>query len=252
MKREKRLVGRVDPSVVRMLDLPTLETGLLERYRALPDLTGCLSDAMDNLDIRGAVPGSVLRARTPGARIVGRALTLRNARLVDGEATANRARRSRMGEFEAHNLAEPGDVLVVQGVSGVSNMGGISARLAKRAGECGAIVDGDVRDIEAARDAGFAIWSRGLSPITGKWRIQAVEINGTVEVAGVQVEPGAIVAADETGVCFVPLTRARDVIEHAEKIAASEEKRLKDIEQGVPIGGLSAYLYAIGEGADGD
>jgi len=29
-----------------------------------------------------------------------------------------------MAEFEAHNLATPGDVLVIQGVANISNMGG--------------------------------------------------------------------------------------------------------------------------------
>ena len=49
-----------------------------------------------------------------------------------------------MAEFEAHNLATPGDVLVIQGVANVSNMGGISALTGKRQGEVGAIVMGGV------------------------------------------------------------------------------------------------------------
>jgi hypothetical protein len=53
-----------------------------------------------------------------------------------------------LGEIEAHNLAEPGDVLVLQGVDLISNMGGISATIGRRQGELGAIVDGAVRDID--------------------------------------------------------------------------------------------------------
>ena len=106
-----------------------------------------------------------------------------------------------MAEFEAHNLAEDGDVLVIDGVSGMSNMGGISAQTGKRQGERGAIVMGGVRDVAAFARVGYPIWSTEITPVTGKWRLQTVEINGTVKIGGVRVEPGDLVVADDTGVC---------------------------------------------------
>ena len=60
------------------------------------------------------------------------------------------------GETEAHNLAEPGDVLVIEGVMGCSNMGGQSATIARRQGFIGAIVDATVRDPEQYREHGLA------------------------------------------------------------------------------------------------
>ncbi len=53
-----------------------------------------------------------------------------------------RSHVNRMAEFEAHNLALPGDIVVIDGVAGVSNMGGISSQTGKRQGEAGAIVSG--------------------------------------------------------------------------------------------------------------
>ena len=121
-----------------------------------------------------------------------------------------RARRhvNKMAEFEAHNLALPGDVIVIDGVAGISNMGGISAQTGKRQGEAGAIVFGGVRDIAHSRAVGYPVWSTEVTPVTGKWRIETVEINGEIEVAGVRVAPGDIVFADDTGVCFIPRARA--------------------------------------------
>ena len=56
-----------------------LPADILDGFSALPDLTGIASDAMDELGIVGAVPAAVLRPTDPKARIVGRALTVRNA-----------------------------------------------------------------------------------------------------------------------------------------------------------------------------
>src|SRR5262245_2855013 len=51
---------------------------LLEAFRSLGDLTGTISDVLDQLGIVGAVPAAVLRPSDPKARIVGRALTVLN------------------------------------------------------------------------------------------------------------------------------------------------------------------------------
>jgi regulator of RNase E activity RraA len=144
-----------------------------------------------------------------------------------------RANDNRLGDIEAHNLAEPGDVLVIQGVDGISSMGSISAALGKRQGEVGAIVDGAVRDISHSRTIGYAIWSRSVSPITGKWRIETAGINIPVRIAGIAVNPGDLVLADEVGVCFIPFAKAADILAVAQKIAASEEERQKLIAEGI-------------------
>ena len=68
----------------------------------------------------------------------------------------------------AVEVCEPGDVLVLQGVDLISNMGNILASIARRQGEIGAIVDGGVRDVDHSRGIGYPVWSRSLSPITGK------------------------------------------------------------------------------------
>jgi 4-hydroxy-4-methyl-2-oxoglutarate aldolase len=229
----KSLLGKLPPAAVGMLELPRLSREILDRFRALGDLTGTTSDALDECGIAGVVPGSVLKASDPNARVVGQALTVLNRRLEVLSKT------SRLGEIEAHNLAEPGDVLVIQGVAGISSMGGISASVGRRQGEAGAIVDGAVRDIDHSRSIGYPVWSSSVSPITGKWRIETVAVNKPVSIAGVEVRPGDLVIADEVGVCFVPFARAAEVLAIAQRLAESEKERLAMLAEGIPLSEFS-------------
>jgi regulator of RNase E activity RraA len=229
-----------------MLQLPRLPQTLLEGFRALGQaggLSGTISDAMDQLGIAGCVAGSVLRPTDPGARLVGQALTLLNLKIDAGVPELVAGRDSQLADIEAHNLAEAGDVLVVQGVPGISSMGGIMASVAKRAGEAGAVVDGAVRDVDHSRAIGYPVWCSSVSPLTGKWRVRTAGVNVPVLIQGVKVHPGDLVVADEVGVCFVPQARAAEVLATAQAIARSEDARLKALATGMPLAdflGLSA------------
>ena len=144
----KKTLGKLPSEAFGMLDLPALLADVLDGYRGLPDLTGIASDAMDELGIVGAVPAALLAPRDPSARLVGRALTVRNVAATAPVPDKVKAGVSGLGEIEAHNLAEPGDVIVLQGVDLCSNLGGISATIGRRQGELGAVVDGGVRDVD--------------------------------------------------------------------------------------------------------
>ena len=233
-------LGKLEPEQFGMREMPRLARALIDAFCALPELTGGVSDAMDKLGLDGAVPASLLRPTEPLRRIVGQALTVENRRLSSGVLDAAREGRSGLAEIEAHNLARPGDVLVIQGVDGISSMGGISAAIGRRQGEIGAIVDGSVRDVSHSRSIGYPIWSRGVSPATGKWRMETVAVNKAVVICGVRVSPGDLVLADETGVCFVPYEMAESVLARAQANEATERDRLEEIENGVPIAKLTA------------
>lgn len=229
----KSPLGKLAPGAIACLEIPRIDARVLDGFRALADLTGTTSDALDELGIEAVVPGSVLRPSDPRARMVGQALTVLNKK------SSERRRTSGLADIEAHHLAEPGDVLVVQGVAGISSMGGVSASIGRRQGEAGAIVDGAVRDIDHSREIGYPVWSSGVSPITGKWRIETLAINGPVRIAGIEVRAGDLVVADECGVCFVPCSRAAEVLAVAQRLAASERSRLEKLASGI---GLAEFL----------
>lgn len=231
----RRTLGRIDPSRIKSWDIARPDPGLLERLRAITDPTPTISDVFDNLGIVGRVVGAgVLRPTIPSAVIVGPAVTLRNALLCDGKSVLERAKSKviKQAEIEAHNLSRPGDVLVIDGVKEFSNMGGISADIARRQGTLGAIVSGGIRDVEHGRNTAFPFWSSERTPVTGKYRLETVEINGTIEIFGCVVAPGDIVVADSSGVCFIPHEKLLTVVEACEATVTIEAQRVAEIHRG--------------------
>ena len=223
--------------------LPRVAPEILDGFCNLVDLTGTLSDACDELGIVAVIPGYVLPPVNTGKRIVGPAVTVRNIAHATQIHKAAQDKTSGQGETEAHNLAEPGDVLVIEGVTGCSNMGGQSATIAKRQGFIGAIVDATVRDPDQYRGMDWPVWCKGFTPITGKWRTQTVEVNGTVQICGIPVRPGDIICADDAGVAVIPHEKAALVLEAARRIDAGDSRRKADIDAGASIADILKTKY---------
>ena len=232
----KTLTGRIAADRIRMTSTPKPPAGTVDRFLALGECTSLISDVMDELGIApGAIGATTLKPTLPGKLIVGPALTVRNiTRRIDPLLAAEKNLNG-MAEFEAHNLAEDGDVLVIAGVSGMSNMGGISALTGQRQGERGSIVMGGIRDVRHSRSIGYPLWASEITPITGKWRLETVEINGEIQMGEVRVNAGDLVIADDTGVVFVPRDSLLAVLELCEKKQNAEDTRISAVEGGVPV-----------------
>ena len=238
----KPLTGRVPPDAIRLLSLPRLDPGLLRRYAALEDLSGAVSMRWTSSGSKARCRRRRWRPRCPAAAWSARPSRCATCRAPTASPRLPPAARGMMGEHEAYNLAEPGDVVVIEGLPGVSNLGGQSAAVASRSGCAGAIVDGGHRDPDASRELG-PIWSRGPTPITGKWRLRTAEINGTVHIASMPVQAGDLVVADDAGVVFVPHAQALAVLEAAERVHAGDARQKADIARGVDPATLAATRY---------
>lgn len=236
--RSLKLTGKIAPERILLTRAPRPPRGLIEGFKSITDASSIISDIMDEMGITGAIGASVLKPTIANSTMVGPALTVRNILQREHVYETARERVNRMAEFEAHNLALPGDVVVIDGVAGISNMGGISAQTGKRQGEAGAIVHGGVRDLAHSRRVDYPIWATEITPVTGKWRIETVEINGDIQIAGVRVSPGDIVIADETGVCFIPISRAPEVLARALEKASFEIRKCDAIDAGVSVADL--------------
>lgn len=243
-KPDKKLTGRIAPERIRMTSTPKPPPGAVERFTALGECSGLVSDVMDELGIaEGSIGAHVLRPTIAGKMIVGPALTVRNiAQRTDALAGA-KAKVNRMGEFEAHNLSEDGDVLVIAGVSGASNLGGMSSMTGQQQGQRGAVVMGGIRDVHHSRSIGYPVWSTEIVPSTGKWRLETVEINGEIDLCGIRVNPGDLVVADSTGVIFIPRANILEVLEQCEKRKAYEDVRCKAIARGISVPDLLSGNY---------
>lgn len=124
--------------------------------------------------------------------------------------------------------------MVIDGsaVPTASNIGGIMATAVAAKGFSGIVVDGCVRDVENMKRLGLPVWARGATPRTGKHRMELMEFNGQVDIAGVRVSPGDLVLGDSDGVIVVPIELCEEVLLRAEKIAKTEKVLLGAIEAG--------------------
>ena len=80
------------------------------------------------------------------------------------------------------------------------------------------VIDGAVRDVGEIRKYGLPTWCRGATPKTGKCRIEAIEINGPVVLCGIQINPGDLIIADDSGICAIPPQHAEYVLKKCQQI----------------------------------
>lgn len=148
-----------------------------------------------------------------------------------------------MATRDVYYLAEPGDVFVADygGDREVSNLGGQSCTVAKSCGLVGTVCNGAVRDVPAIMKMDFPVWSCGRTPMTGKFRLAAIEINGPVTLWKVIVMPGDLIVADDSGVCVIPVDKAGIVLDKLKAILASEAHMREMIDNKVSIAELKSH-----------
>lgn len=204
-------VGSYVPPRTARLEGPGPDRSVVDALRSRTGLSSAAADLLDVAGLATAVPGTRLPPLTPDAVVVGRAVTLRYLPARRRFATPDRL--GQLAHRTAFDLARPGDVLVIsapQATDG-SVLGGEALAAARDAGIAGVVVDGAVRDLDELRAVAVPVWAARATPSTGRGRIEAVEINGPVEVGGVRVEAGDVVVADASGVSFVPADQFDDV-----------------------------------------
>ena len=110
------------------------------------------------------------------------------------------------GMLDAIDAAPPGSVYVMVLEDGLdyAGMGGLMATAMKFRGLAGAVIDASVRDTPQIGKLQFPVFSRGVAPSTSINHYRFAGVNIPVNCAGVQVNPGDIIVADEDGVAVVP------------------------------------------------
>lgn len=201
-------------------------SSLLERFATLD--SAAISDALDQLGLPSGVGG--IRPVWGPAALVGFAVTVGLEPRAEGP----------MGAHIATTAVEGSDdqsVIVVdnQGRTDVSCWGGILSLGAFLRGVRGVVADGVCRDVAEARELGFPVFSRGSIPATARGRLQQRSTGEPVSVAGLTVEQGDVVLADETGLVVVPRERAEEVARVATAIVARERAIADEVRAGAPL-----------------
>lgn len=207
--------------------IPRLSSDAVAALRSVPDVSSAVADALDELGVGGCVSTGRLRPLDPDLVVVGQAVTLRYRRL-DGDVSTNRkAGRGRVfGDRDLYGLGRPGDVAVMDcsGNTDAAVVGALSARWARTAGIAGCLVDGSVRDTASIMGEGLPVWSAGSIPQSARYLLEVAELNGPVDLAGVTVRPGDVVAADRDGIAVIPLPAVDEVVAFCERAQRAEER----------------------------
>ncbi|WP_052125764.1 RraA family protein [Bordetella trematum] len=231
-----RLLGLIPAERIRLVDFPRPDAALIAGYQALPDLTSTVADILDTYGFDTAIPASTLAPLDPGQRLVGPAVTIRHvpARSNSGFTLAQSAPPPQLGGRDQITLCLAGDVMVIEahGIRDASNFGGLMAVAMKEAGLAGLVTDGCVRDVANMRAMGLSVWAGGITPRTGKHRIELAEFNGPVEIAGVQIRPGDLLLGDADGLIVVPQHVAAEVLARAQAAAGLEQHLLAALSSG--------------------
>ena len=134
---------------------------------------------------------------------------------------------------KAIDMAQPGDIIVVDGEGCMSHSlcGEIMYRYSQSRGIAGFVIDGCIRDVEALERLGFSVYARGVQP-KGPYKNGPGEINTPVSVGGIVVRPGDIVVGDTDGVVIVKEEDAPALIELATKMYNNEQIAFENIAKG--------------------
>jgi regulator of RNase E activity RraA len=130
------------------------------------------------------------------------------------------------------DTAPEGSVFVMAIEDGTSYgvIGGLMGTTLKMRGVVGAIVDGSARDLPQLNRLQLPVFSRGVAPGTTIGHYKATG-NVPVVCAGVKINPGDIIAADEDGVVVIPREREADILKKAQQLDYTEHATYPFIEQ---------------------
>jgi RraA family protein len=195
------------------------------RERPSPALVAALAEMVtphlsDNMS-RLCGAAAALRPMHRGGRLAGPAFTVR---IAPGD---------NLMVHKAIDLAEPGDVLVVDAGGALEQaiIGEIMASWAAKRGVAGIVIDGAIRDLGAISAGSFPVYARGVTH-RGPYKNGPGEINVPVSIGGMVVQPGDIIVGDEDGLVAVPQGDAEGVLAAARAQRMREDATLKAIAAG--------------------
>jgi 2-keto-4-pentenoate hydratase/2-oxohepta-3-ene-1,7-dioic acid hydratase in catechol pathway/regulator of RNase E activity RraA len=186
---------------------------------------------LNNVSIDGVSP------TRPGARLVGRARTLRfvpnREDLFESHGGGYNAQKRAFDQLGA------GDVLVIEarGELGTGTVGDILALRAQVRGAAGIVTDGGIRDSEAVAALDIPTYHAGTHPAVLGRRHVPWDTELTIACGGTTVQPGDVIVGDADGVLVIPPSIVVEVVD------AAIEQELEET--------FIASQVAAGEGVDG-
>jgi 4-hydroxy-4-methyl-2-oxoglutarate aldolase len=201
------------------------QVSLVDAFRLVE--VASVSDAMEQLYDQRAYMSHEMRPLAP-TKFAGPAVTVM---LTKGEHEEGAKASQGMLDLIDSSPAGSVYVMVLEDGADYAGIGGLMATAMKYRGFAGAVVDASVRDTPQIRRLQFPVFSRGVVPSTTINHYRVTGVNVPVTCAGVRVNPGDIITADEDGVAVVPAARAADVLKKAQELDDTEHRMYPFIEK---------------------
>ena len=204
----------------------TISLAMMREVLSVP----LLCDALDSFGYTRQSPRLPIGPVTvPGCFLIGRAKTTLWADMAHPDPEPYKL------ELAAVDSCQPDDVLVCA-ASG-SNRSGIWGELlttaSRNTGCVGVIVDGAVRDIAKTQAMNFPVFARGMNPYDSRDRQRVIDLDVTIELDGIQICPGDLIAADQDGIVIVPQSVELAVVQAAWNKAHAENEVRDAIRKGM-------------------
>ncbi|MEM1503682.1 RraA family protein [Domibacillus sp. 8LH] len=131
---------------------------------------------------------------------------------------------------KALDLAQPGDILVVDAQGDLTNaiMGELMALWAQKRELGGIIIDGAIRDVRALKEMDIPIYAAGVNP-RGPYKDGPGEINVPISCGGVVVQPGDILVGDDDGVVVINPKDTDELLEKSKAKLLKEQQEMEAI-----------------------
>ena len=207
-----------------------LPPALIERFRSVP--VANVSDCMGRMTAGGAH----LRPYHKAGAMVGPAFTVK-ARPGDN-----------LMIHKALHLAQPGDVIVVDGGGDLTNalIGELMVATAIKRGLGGIVLNGAIRDLDAIQAGSFPVFAAGVTH-RGPYKDGPGEINVPIAISGMVINPGDLILGDADGLLCVPFDSAQYILDAALTKCAAEKVTVQEIEEGrLDTTWIDAQLQRLG------
>ena len=134
---------------------------------------------------------------------------------------------------KALELAQRGDVIVVDGGGDLTNslIGEIMAAHAERLGVAGLVINGAIRDAGAIRQGSLPVFAAGATH-RGPYKDGPGEINVSIALEGMVVNPGDLVIGDDDGLLCIPFEQAQTLLDAALGKQEMEKQMVASIADG--------------------